>query len=89
MTDDVVEFVLANMNELEKGDKVAFGRAESHHDPAVGVICKVNRQTYRVELTQPWIQKTRTYHTGAKFRVAKVLVWRYLCEADTTWGDSE
>ena len=80
MNDDVVDIVVANMNELEVGDKVGFGKPESREVPAVGIIRKVNRVTYRVELTQPWLQRTRTYYTGAKFRVSKHYVWRYLCE---------
>lgn len=66
------------MKELGVGDRVAFGRPESTKDPAVGVITKVNRVTYQIELTKPWQQVRRTYHQGAKFRCSKGMVWRHL-----------
>jgi len=64
--------------ELGIGDPVAFGRPNSPAAPAVGVITKVNRMTYQVELTSSWVQVKRTYHAGAKFRCSHAMVWRRL-----------
>jgi len=64
--------------ELGIGDRVAFGRPNSPAAPAIGVITKVNRMTYQVELTSAWVQVKRTYHAGARFRCSHGMVWRRL-----------
>lgn len=73
MAEEIPEIMI---EELGVGTVVAFGRPESTKDPALGVISKVNRVTYQVTLTSPWRQVSRTYHTGAKFRCSKAMVWR-------------
>jgi len=65
-------------NELGIGDAVAFGRPCSTKDAALGVINKVNRMTYQIELTEEWKQVKRTYPKGGKFRVSKTMVWRVI-----------
>jgi len=73
MNDAVIE-----ANELGIGDAVAFGRPCSTKDAAVGVIHKVNRMTYQIELTEEWKQVKKTYPKGGKFRVSKGMVWRVI-----------
>ena len=66
------------IEELKKGDIVAFAKPESRVEPAVGYIQKVNRQTYQICLLKPWKQQRRTYPVNGKFRVSKEMVWRYM-----------
>lgn len=72
------EIPIIMAKELDVGDLVAFGRPNSPKDPAIGVITKVNRMTYQVELTSSWVQVKRTYHAGARFRCSHAMVWRRL-----------
>jgi len=66
------------IEELKKGDIVAFAKPESRAEPAVGYIQKVNRQTYQICLLKPWKQQRRTYPVNGQFRVSKNMVWRYM-----------
>lgn len=67
------------INEIGVGDLVSFGRPNSKVEPAVGHVTKVNRQTYQIRLIKPYHQVRRTYPQGARFRVSKPMVHRYLC----------
>jgi len=61
--------------EIGVGTKVSFGRPESFVLPAVGVVEKVNRMTYKIRLCETWKQQRRTYPKDALFRVSKTMVW--------------
>ena len=67
----------AKMTEISIGHRVAFGRQCSRKEPAVGIVEKVNRMSYRIRLTEDWVQVKRTYPKGGKFRVSKGMVWRF------------
>ena len=67
----------AKMTEISVGHRVAFGRQCSRKEPAVGIVEKVNRMSYRIRLTEDWVQMKRTYPQGGKFRVSKGMVWRF------------
>ena len=61
--------------EIGVGTKVSFGRQESFVLPAVGVVEKVNRMSYKIRLTEHWTQQRRIYPKDALFRVSKTMVW--------------
>ena len=75
MTEEIPEIIA---QELTVGDMVAFGRPNSPVVPAIGIITKVNRMTYQVELTSAWVQVKKTYHAGVRFRCSRGMVWRRL-----------
>ena len=70
------------IHDLDVGDMVSFGRPESPRDPAIGVITKVNRQTYQIRLTERWVQVKRKYPVGSSFRVAKHMVSRMMVSSN-------
>lgn len=67
-----------DIEEIEVGTKVSFGRPESRKEPAVGMVEKVNRMTYQIRLLHPWVQVKRTYPKGGRFRVSKEMVARFM-----------
>ena len=75
-----VDKLKIEIEEIEIGTRVSFGRPESMVEPAVGVVEKVNRMTYQIRLSQQWVQVRRTYPKGGRFRVSKGMVVRYLVE---------